>query len=151
MMSAIPNQLSLAPKVQYFEGLEGMLRTIDIRSQNDETSYVLSGHNNMHPKVREYYENSYIPKASKHKNKKKIIINDGKPARDYIKKAKDVYDEIIFVDPKKHKMTLTSVVQGNTTILMSYDPQDMSAIVIENRLIAEHMRTMFDMIKESSK
>ncbi len=149
MLSSLQNKFSPVPKVRYFEGVEGICRTMDACCDTDETVYYISGHNNMHPKAREYCESIYLPKASKQKNKNKMIINDGVQARDYCKQAKDVYDEVIFVDPKKNPLTLTTAIKGNRTIFMSYDPKDMSGIVIENQLIADQMRTIYKMLKES--
>ncbi len=150
-LNTINNPLSPVPKVQYYEGLEGIYRTIDYCCDTDETIYYISGHNNMHPKVRDYCESIYIPKASKHLNKNKMILNDGPLAQDYVKKASEVYDEIIFIDPKENPLTLTTAIKGNKTTFMSYDSDDMSGIIIENQLIANHMKTIYKILKKHFK
>jgi len=134
-------------KVTTYEGLEGLYHLVDDTCQNDESVYFISGHNNMHPKMREYIERVYIPKSKKHTHKNKMIINRGASAEQYVKKAKGVYDEIIFVDPEKNPFHLTTAVHGDHTLFASYDPDDMTGVLIKNSLIADHMRTIFNVVK----
>lgn len=142
---------SLLPKVSYYEGLESLYRTIEDCCSQDETVLFISSHNNMHPKVRDFVERVYIPKSQKHKHKNKMILSDGKAARNYLAKAEGVYDEVIFVDPKSNPFKLTVAIHGDKVDFISYDPADLSGIVIENPLLAEHMRTIFGIVKRSFK
>jgi sugar-specific transcriptional regulator TrmB len=138
----------LVPKVQYFQGLESLCRTVDNCCASDETVLFISSHLNMHPKIREYIEDVYIPKSRDHKNKNKVIMSDGPASREYYKKAKGVYDEAIFVPPQKNPFKLTMAIHGDSVDFISYDPSDLSGVVIENRFIADHMRAVFDIVKE---
>src|SRR3989339_310753 len=95
--------------VLYFEGIEGLCRMLDDFATKDQTVLYISGHNMMHPKAREY---------------KKI--------------ASESYDEFIFVDFQKFPFTLTTAIYGDKTAFWSYDPKDMSGVIIENRLIADN-------------
>src|SRR3989339_997024 len=124
--------------VLYFEGIEGLCRMLDDFATKDQTVLYISGHNMMHPKIREYTYNVYIPTCNKHKNKNKIILNDGEKAREYKKIASESYDEFIFVDFQKFPFTLTTAIYGDKTAFWSYDPKDMSGVIIENRLIADN-------------
>lgn len=134
-------------KVTSYEGLEGLYHLVDDTCENDESVYFISGHNNMHPKMREYIEKVYIPKSKKHTHKNKMIINKGASAEQYVKKAKGVYDEVIFVDPAKNPFRLTTAIHGDHTLFASYDPEDMSGVIIKNPLIADHMRMIFNVVK----
>lgn len=135
------------PKVTYYEGLEGLYHIIDESCKNDESVYFVSSHNNMHPKIREYIEKVYIPSSKKHKHKNKIILNKGEHAESYIKKSKGVYDEVIFIDPVKNPLKLTTAIHGDQTLFLSYAPEDLSGVIIKNPLIADHMRTIFQVLK----
>lgn len=137
----------LIPKVSYYQGLESLCRAIDHSCSADETVFFVSSHENMHPQIQEHIEQFYIPKSRKQIHKNKIILSDSKVSRSYIKKAEGVYDEVIFVDPLKNPFKLTVAIHGNFVDFISYDPTDLSGVVIENYLIAEHMRAIFNVLK----
>jgi sugar-specific transcriptional regulator TrmB len=146
---SLQNKFSSVPKVRYFEGVEGLCRMLDDFCEKDQTVLYISGHNMMHPKIRKYTYETYLPISNKHINKNKIILNDGKLSREYSKIAKKAYDEFIFVDDKKCRFTLTTAIYGNKVAFWSYDPSDMSGVIIENHLIADNMRNIFGVLKTS--
>lgn len=137
------------PTTRYFEGIEGIRRLIDDNCRKDETVLFISGHNNMmDPRVQKYITDIYIPISKKHKNKNKMIIQDGEQARAFAKKAEGVYDEITFIDPEKYPLSITTAIYGDRISLSSSNPKDMSGILIKNQLVANHMRTIFNILKE---
>ena len=148
LFSQLQNNLLSLPKVRYFEGHEGLCRILDDFVAEDQEVLYISGHNMMHPKIREYVNNVYLPICNKHKHKNKIILNEGEKAREYKKLASKAYDEFIFVDTKKHPFTLTTAIYGNCVAFLSYDPTDMTGVIIENKLIADNMRTHFKILKK---
>lgn len=148
LFNSLQNKQSSIPKVRYFEGVKGLCRLIGDCCEEDQTVLFISEHNTMHPKIKDYVNNVYLPAASKHKNKNKMIINKGPEAKEYAEKASQAYDEIIFNDPKKYSFTLTTAVYGDKVALCSYNPADLSGIIIENKLIADQMRTMFEITKK---
>jgi len=142
------NNLSSTPKIKYYEGVSGLQKTIDDSAERDEESFFISGHSNMHPQIRNYIEKSYIPAIKNHNRGIKIILNDSEKARQHIEKIRKARgtkpeDEVVFIDSGKWKFHLSTVVRGNKTSFVSYDPTDMTGIIIENRLIAEQMKTVF--------
>lgn len=146
MMASLENR-QLVPKVCYYQGLESLCRTVDDCCAKDETVLFVSSHGNMHPKIRDYIERIYVPKSREHVRKNKMILSDSKVARDYVKKAEGVYDEVVFVNPAENPFKLTVAVHGDSVDFISYDPSDLSGVVIQNPLIAEHMRVTFNILK----
>ncbi|MFA6521687.1 MAG: helix-turn-helix domain-containing protein [Candidatus Gracilibacteria bacterium] len=146
-LSALQNQAAPTPRVRYFEGYEGLCRMLDDFCAKDETVLYISGHNMMHPKIRQYTYNVYLPISNKHTNKNKIILNEGAKASEYEQVASKAYDEFIFVDPKVFQFTLTTAVYGNKVAFWSYDPKDMTGTIVENKLIADNMRTVFEVMR----
>lgn len=140
---------SNVPKIQYFEGVEGLCRMLDDFCAVDQTVLYISGHNMMSQKIREYVYAVYLPISNKHENKNKIILNDGTKAREYKNLAAKAYDEFIFIDPEKFPLTLTTAIYGDKVAFWSYDPEDMTGVIIENTLIAENMRTMYNAMKNA--
>lgn len=151
LLKGLEGKQSLSPKVTYYEGLESLFRTIDDVCNRDESVYFISSHNNMHPEIRDYVEKIYIPKSKKHANKNKMILSDGPSARTYLKKAEGIYDEVLLIDPATNPFKITLAVHGDKVDFISYDPSDLSGIVIENSLIADHMRVVFDIVKKHFK
>ncbi|MBT4384249.1 hypothetical protein HOD30_00710 [Candidatus Peregrinibacteria bacterium] len=147
VLSALQNENALLPKVTYYEGLDSLCRVIDNCCTVDETVYFITSHNNMHPAIREYIENIYIPQSRKHKNKNKMIVSEGSQIKKYLDKAKGVYDEVILVDPKDNPFSIMVAIHGNSVDFISYDENDMSGVSIQNQLIADHMKTVFDLLK----
>lgn len=148
LMDSLKRANTLSPLVQYYEGYEGLCRMLDDFAAIDQTVLYISGHNMMHPDIRKYVYDVYLPICDKHKHKNKIILNDGAKAREYQKKAKNSYDEFVFVKSKDFPLTLTTAIYGDKVAFWSYDPDDMTGVIIQNRLIAEHMRTIFGVMKK---
>lgn len=147
-LSSFKNKNSTLPRMRYFEGYEGLCRMLDEFCSKDETVLYISGHNMMHPRIRKYVYDVYMPICNQHRNKNKIILNEGVKAHEYKEMAKKAYDEFIFVDSKKYPFTLTTAIYGNKVAFWSYDPQDMSGVILENQLIANNMRTVFKILEE---
>jgi sugar-specific transcriptional regulator TrmB len=149
LLNSIQNQFSQVPKVQYYEGVDGLCRILDDFCKIDQTVLYISSHNNMHPKIRKYVYDVYLPICNKQSHKNKIILNEGKKSDEYKQKASKAYDEFIFTNPEKYKFSLTTAIYGDKVAFWSYDPKDMSGVIIENQLIADNMRTMFKALKEN--
>ena len=114
MLNSIQNKHSPIPEVRYYEGYEGLCRILDDFCKVDQTVLYISSHNNMHPDIRKYVYDIYLPICNKQKNKNKIILNEGKKAREYAEKAAKAYDEFIFADSNKLPFTLTTAIYGKS-------------------------------------
>ena len=101
----------------------------------------------MHPEIRDYIESVYLPKSRQHQHKNKMIINKGAFATAYLKKAEGVYDEVLQVDAAAMPFRLTTAIHGDTTLFISYDPADMTGLIIDNPLLAEHMRSVYGALR----
>ncbi len=147
LLNGIRNDFTAPVKVQYFDGVEGLCRMLDDFAARDQEVLYISSHNNMHPTIREYVYSVYLPICDKQENKNKIILHEGELSREYEKKAKNSYNEFIFVNSDAYELTLTTAIYGDKTAFWSYDPSDMSGIIIQNKLIAANMRTVFSVFK----
>ncbi|EKD63146.1 MAG: hypothetical protein ACD_51C00332G0003 [uncultured bacterium] len=154
-LNSLENKLSSMPKVQYYEGIEGLKKIVDDSCSKDEEVLFISNNNDMHPELREYIEAIYIPKIATHKSKGKMLINDGEKSKKHVEKIRkvksDQKDEIIFIDPKKYPFKVTTIIHDNKVSFASYDPKDMTGIIIENTLFADHMRTVFNVLMDHFK
>ena len=75
-------------------------------------------------------------------------IQIGEKARAHCTKSEGTCEEIIFVDPKEHSFKLTTTIHGNRVSFASYNPKDLTGIVIENQFIADHMREIYKILEE---
>lgn len=112
-------------EIKLYEGLQGVCHIVDSSFAKDETVYFISGHDSMHPVVRQHVMDSYVPTSRMHKNKNKMIIEDGPKARKYVKAAEGVYDEILFVNPEHLGMRFSLAIFGDKVAFFSYDPADL--------------------------
>jgi sugar-specific transcriptional regulator TrmB len=147
LLSNYSKSQSITSDVEFYDGLEGLARLLDECSKTDQTVLYMSGHNCMDLEFRKYLFESYLPLSSKHNNKNKIILNEGRLARDYQRAASKVYDEFIFVDPDTFEFETTIAVYGNKVAFCSYDPNDLSGVVITNERISNDMRKHFYILK----
>jgi len=147
-LKSLKNRFSPLPKVRYYEGIEGLKRLVDYTCEKDEEILFMSGHNEMHPQLRKYIERVYVPTVRQHIKKHRMIINDGEKSRAFCKKSEGTCEEIIFIDPKEHPFKLTTFVHGNRVAFASYNPKDLTGIVIENQFIADHMREVYKILEK---
>ncbi len=138
-------------EVTFFEGVQGLCRLVDDCTSKDQSVLFISEHNQIPNELKDYIQEIYLPASKKHSNKNKMIVHDGKQAREYAKEAKDVYDEVIFVDPKELDLTLSLAIYGNKTAFFSYQPEDLSGVIIENPLINKQMKSLFEIVKKQFK
>jgi len=150
ILNDMQGQVNPMTKVQYFEGIESLCRLIDDDINDNVGGLYLSGHNNMHPKIREYLKRVYVPSLKNRDGRNQMIIKDGEMAREYTSWVKD-YEDVIFADPEIFKMKYTIAIYGNKVAFCSYDPSDLCGIIIENSLITNGMRAMFEVMKNSIK
>lgn len=144
----LQNTESPLPKVRAFEGVQGLCNLIQDIYSEDVPGLFISEHSSMHPKIKDFVLKNYLPAARAHKHKKKMIISKTPQAEAYVKRAKGTYDEIFFVDPKEFPFSHTTVVYGNKVAFCSYNPADLTGVIIENKLIADQIRTVFGVLKK---
>ena len=143
-------QVNQHSNVQHFQGLRALLHLIDLTCEKDQSVTFISAHGNMHPKLRAYIEAVYIPASKKHKNKNRMILKDSPKARDYLQKAKGVYKEVHLVS-EQIPLRMSTVVIGSRVLLVSYDPDNLYGVILDDPFFAKHMESLYALLKVSLK
>lgn len=137
-------------KVTYFEGVEGLCKMIDDVIQTKDELYFISAHI-FHPEVRNYIRNTYVPARKKAKKKAEMIVTDSSDARNYVNLAHDIYKWVGFVEAKNIKFDATIAIYGNKIQFLSTKIEDLTGVLIENEFLANTMKSMFLLLKDSRK
>lgn len=137
-------------KVTYFEGVEGLCKMIDDVIQAKDELYFISAHI-FHPEVRNYIRNTYVPARKKAKNNAEMIITDSSDARDYVSLTHNIYKWVGFVEAKNIKFESTIVIYGHKIQFLSTKIEDLTGVMIENQFLANTMKSMFLLLKDSKK
>ncbi len=138
-------------KVTYFEGVEGLCKMVDEVIQTPEDIYFISAHV-FHPEVRKYIRDVYVPsRRQSKKNKAEMILTSYNDSEDYVKQARDIYDWIGFVDQKDVDFEATIAIYGNSIQFLSTKIEDLTGVLIENPFLANTMKGVFQLMKDSRK
>lgn len=137
-------------KVTYFEGVEGLCKMIDDVIAAPDELFFISAHV-FHPEVRKYIREVYVPSRKKAKNKSEMILVRHEDSEDYVKYAKGTYKWIGFVDGKDMNFESTIGIYGNKIQFLSTKIEDLTGVMIENQFLANTMKSMFLLLKDSKK
>jgi len=94
-------------KIGYFEGIEGTLKMIDLLFEKDTPLYFLSAHD-IHPEIKKYIEEVYVPARSKMKSKCEMIMVKKPESEDYVSFTPEVYKWVGFIEPQSDAENLQS-------------------------------------------
>lgn len=141
------NPLSALPKVQYYEGLEGMIELydsiLDMRAPID--SFEESGKVfNLFPE----YSIEYCNKRIERKIFNRCICPAGSPAND---SDPSKFIEVRYVDPKKYPFTWHVKMCKDTVGIFSFDERASVGIGIRHHDIAKNFHLLFECMWESLK
>lgn len=133
---------SIMPAVKYYEGHEGVIHVYKDSLKGDDTIYAFENIEDMAPDIKDYILNDYIPKRAK----KGIFIQVISPENiEHIKTRKE--DKKFFRETRFFPKNIDSIeievnIYGNKTAFFSYKKEEMFAIIIESKLIANSMKSI---------
>lgn len=136
----------LSSRIRHFEGINGIRRQIDDIVKADSDIYFISAHN-IHPQIKSYLRQKYIPARLKSLTRAYMIANDSPALREYLEASEGVYEEVYPVPKEKYPLELSMAIYDNSLSLISCSEEDLTGVIIENQFFANHMRTIFQMLK----
>lgn len=147
---SITNAMAYKPKIQYYEGLQGIKNIFeDTLTAEDE----ILGYTNLAelPEVMtETYLKDYATRKIEKGIKTRMLSPISKHALAYTKKyyPKD-FDrnlvEIFFVNPKEFQFEYEINIYGNKVSLVSLNPNELMGMIIESPLYAKTQRAVFNL------
>ena len=137
------------PKVEYFDGIEG-IRSIyeDTLNCKEKTIYNVANVENLVESVGNDFLDIYIKKRIKKEIRVKVLIPDNKTAHEYIENEKfqNPLREFKFFDEKKFPVPNEIMIYDNKVIMLSFTSK--IGVVIEDHDIAKSLRSLWKLLWE---
>ncbi|MFH0769857.1 MAG: helix-turn-helix domain-containing protein [Candidatus Peregrinibacteria bacterium] len=147
---SITNALAYKPKIQYYEGLEGMK---NIFEETLTSSSELLGYTNLEdiPKViPEDFLRRYAERKIARGIKTRMLSPHTKTALRYLKtyypKGFDpALVEILFVNPREFHFEYEITIYGDKVAILSLNPEERMGLIIESPVYARTQRAVFQL------
>jgi len=145
---SITNTLAYKPKIQYYEGLQGIKNIFESTIESNEE---ILGYTNLAelPKViPEGYLRDYAKRKVAKKVKTRMLSPRSKEALEYIQKYyPGDYDmnstEILFINPEEYPFEYEINIYGNFVSIVSLNPNEPIGMIMESPLYAKSQRSLF--------
>ncbi len=133
------------PRVQYYEGIEGVKVVLEDTLTAKETIRVFGNADLIVQNLPDYYPD-YVKRRVAAGVRTKAILNEGKIGEAYKLNAKDELREVRLV-PATFQMPNEIKIYGDTVAIMSH-ARPFGAVLIRNAAIAQTQKTIHDMAWE---
>ncbi len=143
---------STLPKVQFFEGKEGMLQAFAGKLDNNKAKviYEITGMDAGYEKLGPQFIDYYLKKRTAMKIKSEYIAPDTPFARKEAENDEKYYRQVKFI-PAQYAMDTEISIYGDNVCIASFAAENPVAIVIEDETIAHTMKTLFDYVRSTAK
>lgn len=142
----------ILPKVQFFEGKEGIEQAyVDKLENNTEKAvYEFTGMDTTYEKLGDSFASYYVKKRTGLKIKSEYIAPDTAFARKEAENDEKYYREVTFI-PSQYKMDTEISIYGNKVSMTSFSSENPVTILIEDANLARTMKNIFDYVKSSAR
>lgn len=139
------NPYTSVPKVQFYEGVEGVIRLFeDILRPDVKTIYgALKKDKDTHPEIEKYLKDRYAPERSKLKNKAFMIFNDTPETTLYSNNDAEMNRTSLFVPTETFPFDSCLHIYENKVVFYNYLKSDTFGIMIENPNIHSTLFSLF--------
>lgn len=142
---AISDPNTVIPKVEFYEGLEGIKHVYeDTLKQGVNLIYAFENAEPMTEEVKQYVFDNYIPRRAKSNVYIKVITPNN---RAHIKTRKDdqkFLRETRFFSTDIIPIEIEINIYGNKSALFSYKEEEMFAVILESKAIADSLKSIFN-------
>ncbi|MEI6425904.1 MAG: helix-turn-helix domain-containing protein [Candidatus Absconditabacteria bacterium] len=149
----VPELLALAdtfgnkPKIQFFEGFEGMKKMYDDQLSSKTDLKAFMGRHELNEKLSEYLMHIFIPNRVKNKVLAKVILSNSPENKSYHKKSdKLLLKESILIEDTIFNIPDELLIYDNKVAIALYTDHDMCGIIIHSDKFFLTMQSIFDLI-----
>lgn len=136
------------PKVQFFEGLEGIKTAYEDTLTSKETIRAYASIENMHKALTDYFPEYYHRRAKKN-IKIRAIFPDTPEARERIKHNNDEAREAFLVPREQYAFSPEINIYDNKIVFMSL--VEKFSLIIESQELADALKKVFELSWEEAK
>lgn len=141
ILKNIIEQRTVKPKVQFFEGLEGIKAVYMDTLKSTDGLLSFWAIDEIPHELNEFIFKEYIPERVKKKIKIKVIAPDHPSSRKVFEKNKEQLREMAFF-PKTLPLKIEINIYANKVAFMAYANEEYAGIIIDNPRISESMKTI---------
>lgn len=146
---SLANPYSERPKVQFFEGFEGIKEVYEDSLKVGDPIVGYESIDAMPQEIREYIFDNYIPRRIEQKIPIKIIGLKTKAGESFKSADKSSHRQTKLVDKKGLNIEIN--IYGNKSAFMAYHEAKYTGIIIDNKPIADALRFGFELAWEGIK
>ncbi|MFH0820206.1 MAG: helix-turn-helix domain-containing protein [Candidatus Peregrinibacteria bacterium] len=132
------------PRVRFYEGVEGVKRVYEDTLVEKKPIDSFENVGDMAPEVHDYLMNEYVPRRVENGIFARIIAPKNPANKKFREKDKTNLRDTRFAALKTFPVEIELNIYGNKTAFFSYKTEEMFAVIIESRAIANSMRAIFE-------
>ncbi|MBU1018970.1 MAG: helix-turn-helix domain-containing protein [Patescibacteria group bacterium] len=145
---SITNTLTYKPKIQYYEGLEGIKNIFEDSLTTDKEVLGYTNLAQLPNVITEEYTRDYAKRKIQQGIKTRMLSPLSEEALDYLEKYYPKgFDrnlvEILFVNPKEYMFEYEINIYENKVSLVSLNPDELMGMIIESPVYAKTQRAVF--------
>lgn len=149
---ALVNKFWNKPRIQFFEGLEGMKKMYKDQLSSKTDLRAFMWRQEINKKLSEYLVNIFIPNRVKSWILALVILSDSPENRVYDKKSdKVLLKKSMIIDDPNFNIPDEVLIYDDKVALSLYTDNDMCGIIIHSTKFFETMKSIFDFIWNSRK
>ncbi|MDR0860334.1 MAG: hypothetical protein LBO09_05160 [Candidatus Peribacteria bacterium] len=155
---AISGKFDHKPKVEFYEGLEGIkyvYRQIILSMESTgKFFYSFLGTTDIDPKFQKYMTDEFVPRMLQYPTKVKVIIPKQSLTHEYARSNKERHESIV-IDDTIFDISGEIVIFGQDKVaIVMYNSEELSAVIITSKMLHNGFKNMFNLIwklRKSSK
>ncbi|MFA4845335.1 MAG: helix-turn-helix domain-containing protein [Patescibacteria group bacterium] len=128
------------PRIQYFEGLEGLKNAYDETLKSTETIKTFASIDDVHEALGDYFPDYYYRRASRN-IKIDAIFPDTPASRDRVKKNKQELREAYLIPKNEYSFSPEIMIYEKKLVILSL--KEKFAFIIESEELADAMKKIF--------
>lgn len=146
------NPQAVLPKMRFYEGVDGIIELFEDALKESSTIFgALTLNQTIHPDIQRYNLQKYIPKRKALGNPAWMIFNDNEVTKQYQKQDLEMNRKSLLVPYEAYPFDSCFHIYRNKVAFYSYTTQDMTGVVIENKIIHDAQLSFFRLAWERAR
>ena len=147
LLENMVNENTSLPKIQFFEGVDGMIRIYQdiLEANKDIYDCNIIDKSLVHKDIISYWKNEYMPQREKMTNKSFSLYNREEGFEEYTKYDKKVRRTTLFIPKEEFPFKSQIMIYGKKIAFLSLSSHDLTGTIIENDAIFETQFSLFRM------
>jgi len=152
---AMSGKFDHKPKVEFYEGLEGIKavykQIILSMESTGKYFYAFLGTTDIDQKFQDYMTNEFVPRMSQYPTKVKAIIPKQSLVHAYARSNQERHDAIV-IDDTIFDISGEIVIFGQDKVaIVMYNSEELSAVIITSKMLHNGFKNMFNLIRKLRK